>query len=350
MRHLGCRLAAACLLFCSACAPAPLPQFSPPLRTELLVFGGSAEIQLRELKPEASTARLAEISALFAGFDRDWHAWRDSALTRFNAACARGEAHALPASLHAMLLRSQRLNVQSQGLFDPGIGGLIRLWGFHTSEYPIHAPAPEAATLAAWLQSAPSVLQVELLGAGQARCLNPAVQLDFGAIAEGAALREVGAHLRGRGVRHALLNLGGDVLALGDAGGRPWRLGVRDPAGGVLLELPLHDGESLFTSGGYAKYRENPDGSRWPHLLDPRTALPVEHSLAASVIHTDPELADAAATALMIGGPERFGALCQSMNLELALLLDADDVLHLTPAMAARIETRREPAGGRVLH
>jgi thiamine biosynthesis lipoprotein len=343
-------MTAAVLLLCTACAPAPQPQLSPPLRAELIVFGGSAEIQLRARNAAANSARLADISLQFAEFDRDWHAWRDSALTRFNTACARGEAHPLPASLRAMLLRSQQLNRQSQGLFDPGIGGLIRLWGFHTSEYPIHAPAPSPAALTAWLQSAPSVQQVELVGADQARCLNPAVQLDFGAIAEGAALREVGARLRARGVRHALLNLGGDVLALGDAGGRPWRLGVRDPAGGVLLELPLHDGEGLFTSGGYAKYRENPDGSRWPHLLDPRTASPVVHSLAASVIHADPELADAAATALMIGGPERFEALCQSMNLGLALLLDANDVLHLTPAMAARIEIQREPAGGRVLY
>jgi FAD:protein FMN transferase len=316
-----------------------------PLETrQLLVFGSRAELSLRGLDAARSRQVLAELSALFAALEADWHAWRASGLTRFNAACARTEPAPLPDSLVSVLERSQALCRASEGLFDPGIGGLIALWGYHASDYPLRTPPPRAEDIARWQSRAPSVLQVERLIDGRFRCSNPAVQLDFNAIAEGSALRHAARLLRTLEVRHALLNLGGDVLALGEAEGRRWRVGLRDPAGGVLGTLALDDGECLFSSGGYAKYRESDDGERWPHVLDPRSGSPVRHSLASAVLSRDPELADAAATALMVAGADGFARLVGRLGLRHALLLDAEDGLHLTPAMQARLRLLRFPA------
>lgn len=328
-------IAAPWLPGCSA--PAPIE------RAELLVFGSRAEISLRGLDHARRHRVIAALSALFSQLEADWHPWRDSALVRFNAACASGRPAPLPASLLPLLRRSRELVDASDGLFDPGIGALVRLWGFHTSDYPLSTPPPDAEAIARWLDSAPRLRQLRAREDGLFECANPALQLDFNAIAEGAALTRAGALLDSLEAGNALLNLGGDVLALGDAGGRPWRVGVRDPAGGVLASLALRDRECLFSSGGYAKYREQ-DGRRWPHLLDPRTGRPVRHSRASAVLDRDCELADVAATALMVAGPGGFGRLVSRLGLSHALLLDADDVLHLTAPMQDRLELRRTPA------
>jgi thiamine biosynthesis lipoprotein len=322
-----------------------LPACSPPAAvesTELLVFGSPAEISLRGLDPARQRQAMAALSQLFSALEADWHPWRDSGLTRFNAACAAGLPAALPTSLRPLLERSRALAEASEGLFDPAIGGLVRLWGFHSSDYPLRSPPPDAAAINAWRNSAPSLRQLIERGDGRFECSNRALQLDFNAIAEGAALVRAGAVLDRLRIRHALLNLGGDVLALGDAGARPWRVGLRDPAGGVLASLALGDRDCLFSSGGYAKYREQ-DGQRWPHLLDPRSGRPVQDSLASAVLDRDCQLADAAATALMVAGPRGFARLVQRLRLRHALLLDADDVLHLTAPMQARIALRRAP-------
>ena len=79
------------------------------------------------------------------------------------------------------------------------------------------------------------------------------------------------------------------------------------------------------------------DGTRYAHVLNPRTGLPVNHTSSVTVIHTDAMLADAAATALMAGGPEQFERLTAAMGIEYALLIDASGELSLTNEMDYRL-------------
>src|SRR5690606_30934742 len=122
-------------------------------------------------------------------------------------------------------------------LFDPGIGELVSLWGFHTDEYPIRAPLPDPEVLALWLRQRPSLLDLQVDGSRIGVRAGSRVQLDFGAIGEGAAVEIAAGVLRQHGINNALLSLGGDTLALGDAGGRPWRVGIQDPVVGGNTRL-----------------------------------------------------------------------------------------------------------------
>ncbi|MGL6290487.1 MAG: FAD:protein FMN transferase, partial [Silanimonas sp.] len=158
------------------------------------------------------------------------------------------------------------------------------------------------------------------------------------AVAEGLALEEGAAVLRAIGVEHALLNLGGDVLALGDNDGAPWRVGLDDGEGGVLGGVELRDGEAFMSSGRYVKYREAPDGERWPHVLDPRSGRPATGARLSAVLHPDPVHADAAATALLAAGPEGFERLVRGLRLGCALLVDAEGRAWITSGMALRFE------------
>lgn len=319
----------------------------PPYRAELLVFGGPASLELRGVQPDEAEATVNELAVDFAGFDRDWHPWRAGVLTTVNAAFARGIVADAPDSLLALVERSRAYRDLTDGLFDPAIGGLVHLWGFHTSDYPVTTPPPAAAELDRWLAAAPTLADVEVLAGGRLRSRNPTVQLDFGAIAEGVAAEHAARVLAGRGIGNALVSLGGDVLALGRADGRAWQVAIRDPFGAtpedVLGAVELVGHEALFTSGGYSKFREAADGARWPHLLDPRTARPANDVATVSVLHPDPVLADVAATALFIAGPDRFAALAARLRTGCVLLLTDRDELLLTTAMQARLVLHRVP-------
>lgn len=316
------------------------------LQREFLVFGSSAELSVRGAEPPAMATAADAIERLLAEYDRDWHPWRDSALVELNRALAAGHAHRTLESIGLLIEQSRPLVERSGGMFDPAAGGLIRAWGFHASEWPPTAAADERA-ISAWRATPPRFEDLRIDGL-LVSASNRLLQLDFNAIAEGVAAGQAVRSLREHGIDHALFDLGGDVIAIGDAGGRPWRVALRDPRGNALGWVELADGEALFASGSYAKYRED-DGRRRPHVLDPRSGEPVAGSAASAVLASDPVLADAAATALMVGGAAGFDTLLAGMQLHCALLLGDDDVLHISSALAQRLTLLRQPARVRVV-
>lgn len=336
----GALLAATCMLL-AACAGDV-----PHVRERLLVWGTEASVDIAGLSPEQAQPAIAAVSESMLRLTGEWHAWQPSEVVRINAALRRGEAVVAPPSVLALVDRTRPLVRKTNRLFDPGIGELIALWGFHTDQYPIRAAVPADATLDAWLAQRPSLLDLRIDGERIAARSGSRVQLDFGAVGEGAAIDVAVGVLREQGVENALITLGGDVVALGTAGGRPWQVGIEDPVVGgeaVLATLALHSGEGLFTSGSYARFRMAPSGERWPHVLDPRTARPVTGVALTAVVADDPVLADAASTVLMIAGPAEFAALLHRLGLHCALLLTEQNELLITRSMQARIALQRQP-------
>lgn len=308
----------------------------------LVVFGSSADIEVRGSDPASTQAALAEASARLAALDREWHAWEPSDLTRINAAFAAGVPAEAPPSVLDLVERSRPLVEASQGLFDPAIGQLIADWGFHTSTFPVVSPAPTEARLDAWRADRPRLRDIVRDGT-RLSSRHPAARLDFGAVAEGAAAEIVLDLFRRHGVRHALVGLGGDIVALGNAGGRPWRAAVRDPFGGVLGTVELRDGDALFSTGNYNKFRTSPSGARWPHILDPRTGHPARGAAAVVVLHPDAVLADAAATATFVAGPAGFERIARRMGLGCVLMVTEENEMLVTRAMAERLVLARRP-------
>jgi thiamine biosynthesis lipoprotein len=99
----------------------------------------------------------------------------------------------------------------------------------------------------------------------------------------------------------------------------------------------LSGDESLFTSGGYAHnfiYR----GRSYHHIIDPRTGYPAEGTRSVTVVHTDATTADVAATALFVAGPAEWHQVARRLGVGQVLLLDNAGTLHMTPAMAERVE------------
>lgn len=337
-------LLAICLLCLAALgAVASLrPQATPSVHAQTLyVFGTLLEIVIHGEEPAVAQTAVAGVGQQLQSYHDAWHGWRAGELTALNAAIARGEDLTVSADLAALLEEAQQHSVASGGLFEPAIGRLIALWGFHSDTVPTGAP-PKTADIAPLVAARPRIADLRIDGR-RVSSDNPAVQLDLGAFAKGVALERAADLLMRDGIGSAILNAGGDVLVLGRHGARDWRVAVRNPFGwGVVATLAVRSGEAVFTSGNYERFLEH-DGARFSHILDPRTGRPVEGIVSATVLHSDAGLADAAATALSVAGPDGWKAVAEAMGIELALLIDNTGRLHVTPAMSARLE--HPPAG-----
>jgi thiamine biosynthesis lipoprotein len=320
----------------------------PTHRERVFLFGTFAEVEIRGADRRRAAAAMAEVARTWQRFHHEWHPWEPGPLSALNASLKKGEPSApLPASLLELIALGARYERESKGLFNPAIGRLVSLWGFHGGDYPVRALPPSAAEVEAILASAPSLAQIEVLG-DRARSDNRWLQLDFSAIAEGRALQEAETLLRRHGIEHALVSMGGDVLAIGRAGRRPWRIAIAHPDGGVLASVSLRDGEALFTAGGYRRYREA-DGERMPHLIDPRSGHPARGAVAATVLHADPVRADAAATALAVGGAAALAGIVRDMQVPCALTLEPDGSLHVTRPLHDRLTALAEAAPVRLI-
>lgn len=329
---------------------------------ESYVFGTRVEVIVAG-KPEAEArTAVAEVLREFDRLHHTYHAWQPSELSKLNEAFAAGRSAPVSAEMAELIGEAQHLAVAGSYLFDPGIGSLVKLWGFHADEFA--ARLPDAKALAEWRGMRPSLADVRV-EQGRAMSGNKAVALDFGGYLKGVALDRAAAILRRHGVEHALINIGGNVMALGNkeakADGAPWRVGIQHPRQpGILATVALRDGEAIGTSGDYQRYFEL-DGRRYCHLLDPRTALPVTHTQAVTVLIPAAgrvgklagigagTLSDAASKPIFIAGPEGWRLAAQSMGVGLVLRVGADGAIEATKALAGRLQFVGEPPRIRLL-
>ncbi len=255
-----------------------------------------------------------------------WEA--DSDLGRFNRAPA-GSWHALPAEFFHVLAFAQGVSAASGGACDPGAGALVNLWGFGP-EGRYDQPgftAPSHAQARA-LHAAQEALALELDHAGRRARQPGGLLLDLSAVAKGYGVDCLARYLDGQGIRHYLVEVGGELRGAGvKPDGQPWWVALEQPEGDAAgtaiaahaappdqLLLALH-GLAVATSGDYRRYFEH-ERQRYPHTIDPRSGLPIANGLAAvTVVHAQCMAADAWSTALTVLGPEAGMALAERLGL-----------------------------------
>jgi thiamine biosynthesis lipoprotein len=240
---------------------------------------------------EATAAAIADIHRIEAKYSR----YRDDSVTsRINAAAGGAEV-AIDAETAALLGYADRCFAQSDGLFDVTSGVLRRVWNFGAASprLPGDAALEAALALVGWIDVEWSERTVRLPRAG--------MEIDFGGIGKEYAADRAAAILEGRGIVHALINLGGDVRALGpQPAGTPWRIGIRHPRrpGAAVAAVEL-DAGAVATSGDYERYLEV-DGRRYCHILNPRTGMPAAYWQSVSVVAPLCVVAGSCATIAML--------------------------------------------------
>ena len=202
------RAAALCLLI-ALLAACSRPQI---YHQEAYVFGTRVDLSIFGDSQEAATDAMAAVLQEFDRLHHAFHPWKPSEVTRLNEVLARGETAEVSEELAVLLADAKDIAERGDELFDPALGRLIALWGFHDEEFEPELPDPDK--LAEILAARPRMAELTIDGT-RVSSSNPMVQIDLGGYAKGYALDRAAKILRERGMTNALINIGGNVMAAG---------------------------------------------------------------------------------------------------------------------------------------
>jgi len=201
----------------------------------------------------------------------------------------------------------------SNGAFDPTVGPLVQAWDIG-GDNPRKPPQEELEALLPLIGYERVIIDEKT---SSVFLKDEGMVLDLGGIAKGYAADEVARILHEHGVEHAIVNLGGNVLTLGNkTDGKPWKIGVQDPnalRGEYVMILSLTD-QALVTSGPYERFLEL-NGEVYHHILDTKTGYPVKSDYTSvSIVTKNSLLADALSTSLYALGYEDGMALINNLE------------------------------------
>ena len=228
----------------------------------------------------------------------------------------------------------------TQGVFDPTVYPLVKLWGFYDKDY--HVPSRQELSQALDLVDYREVS----LGEDRKAALGPGQQIDLGGIGKGYTSQRVTELLRQAGITSAMVSLGGNVQCLGaKPDGSPWNIGIRDPFGEELYAAVRVTDKAVITSGGYERYFEDPEtGIIYRHILDPRTGFPAEKGLSSvSIVTSDGTLGDGLSTVLYIMGLEEATRYYQAHREAFeAVFITDDGTLYATEGLRGSLTSQYE--------
>ena len=197
----------------------------------------------------------------------------------------------------------------TNGSFDITLGGVVELWGIGTD----NARVPSSEEIEIALGDCGFEYLVMDKETNTVRFLKSGLKIDLGGIAKGYAADEMKRVLLESGVKTALLDLGGNIMVIGDNSGSPWTIGVTDPLepGNICAMLRITD-KTVVTSGNYERYFTY-EGKNYHHIFDRNTGFPAESGLISATVIADNSMdADALSTAFFVMGAEKAAALANS--------------------------------------
>ena len=259
-------------------------------------LGSPCELHLWGESRAAIDAVAEEAKSLVLRIERTYSRYRDdSVVTAINRSAGDARGVVVDEETANLLDYAATAWRHSGGLFDITSGSLRKVWNFKSGRVPSREEVAEALTRVGWARVRWERPRIALPLAG--------MELDFGGFGKEWAVDAVTDLCRARGVRHGMVDLGGDVRAIGPhPDGRPWLVGVRDPRAPerALASVPLFD-QGLATSGDYERCMVV-DGVRYTHILDPRTGWPVRGLRSASAIAAQCLVAGTATTIALLKG------------------------------------------------
>jgi FAD:protein FMN transferase len=273
---------------------------------------------------KAARAAMAEVQRIEMKYSR----YRStSVVSKINQA-AGGDPVAVDEETASLLNFAGQLWRMSDGLFDATSGVLRQAWDFKTAQIPSRDKLKQSLACIGWsdVQLSPHKCSLRRKG----------MELDFGGFGKEYAVDRAAAILQQQGVVHALVNLGGDIHALGchglpDMAQQAWKVEVQHPrkANAMLAGIDVYGG-GLATSGDYERFFEL-DGKRYCHVLDPRTGWPVDYWQSITVLAPNTTMAGALTTIAMLKGAQGLAWLDTQNATYLAVQHDGVTHENLTP-------------------
>lgn len=288
---------------------------------------------------EAAFREMERIERLMSSFRPD------SEISRLNRSAGGGPV-TVGSEVLGLIEEGLRFSKITSGAFDITVGPIMHLWGFDSKAYRVPADREIRETLG---RVGYEKVRVDSK-ARSVELMVPGMKLDLGGIAKGYATDRAGAVLRKRGIKHGLIDAGGNIVAIGTRpDGRPWRIGIRHPrdprAGattGPVLELV---DRAAVTSGDYERYFEA-GGVRYHHIFDPKTGRPAYGLMSVTILSESSTTGDALSTGVFVLGKGKGMALIESLPDVEAVIIDRNAKVFSSSGLRG---PRGNPGRGRVV-
>lgn len=294
---------------------------------EEAIMGTAVRVELWAPERRQGEAAIDAVMAEMHRIDRSMSPHKaDSELSIINREAAR---HAVPLSAEMARLVSRAIDFSrlSGGAFDITYAGVGQLYDYRAGVKPSDEAVAAAQPAVGWRHLILDREQRTL------RFAREGVRIDLGGFAKGHAVDNSVAILRRLGIANASVAAGGDSYVMGDRGGRPWSIGIRDPLrdSGVVAVLPLED-TSISTSGDYERFFIE-DGVRHHHLLDPRTGRSPHALRSVTILAGDGLTSEALSKCLFVMGLDAGMRLVESQPGVDAVVVDAEGGLHYSSGL-----------------
>ncbi|MFG1492193.1 FAD:protein FMN transferase [Halobacteriovorax sp. GFR7] len=247
---------------------------------------------------------------------------KDSEISLFNK-MAKNEKFYPGPDFTRTLTHALEVARKTDGTFDPTIGTLVNLWGFGPNG---KRKIPSKEDIAA----AKNKVGFEkiIFKDGILTKSIDGVYLDLSASAKGFGVDAIIELLQARGIKNALVEVGGEVRTMGESLTRPWRIGVESPSNkdnNPVVKVVKIKNVALATSGDYRNFFKE-GGKRYQHTINFKSGSPVESQLASVSVISDTCMdADAWATALMAMGAKKAIAFAKENKLKAFFIYRSDD-------------------------
>ncbi|MGJ8619310.1 MAG: FAD:protein FMN transferase [Methylophilaceae bacterium] len=312
----------------------------PLYNTQTYVFGTLVDITIYGESDERSQAVANTIINTYNELHRRLHAWKPSEISTVNHAFSQGKTSVdVSPDIAQMIAEITTLSNRSQGAFNPAIGQLIKLWGFQSESFTPRQI--ESTKIQALVVQNPQMNDIVVNG-NKLYSNNSSVQLDLGGYAKGYALDIGLAYLRAQKIQNALINIGGNIIALGKHGDKPWRVGIQHPRQpNAIASVDLPSDWAIGTSGDYQRYFEL-DGKRYCHIIDPATGYPVQGIQSVTVLIPPQKnagvLSDVASKPIFIAESDARAAAAKAMGIAHFLIIESGKSLQVSAPMQKQLD------------
>ncbi|HEV8396389.1 MAG TPA: FAD:protein FMN transferase [Vicinamibacterales bacterium] len=344
MRVLAVAIAAAMAVACTRTSERDhtRPSKEPfAFSKQAVTMGSSLQVTLWTADDPGATAAVDAVFAEFDRLDRMMSVWKEgSDVLRLNQAAGR-EPVRVSAETIEVLTAARQVSEWTGGKFDVTFGALSGLWRFDQDQ---DDGIPSRAAVAARLPDVDyTALDIDA-ARGTAFLRRPGMRAHLGGIGKGYAIDRAAAILRARGFHDFMIQSGGDLFVSGRRGGRPWRLGIRDPRGPVdrsFATLDLTNG-TFSTSGDYERFFIK-DGRRYHHILDPDLGEPARGCRSVTILADTAVLADGLSTGVFVLGPEKGMALIERLPDVEGVIVTSQNRVLVSSGLIAKLALIAQP-------
>mgnify|MGYP002631805757 CR=1 FL=1 len=304
------------------------------------IFGTIVDITIYGEDKKTSEYAIEQVFREFRRLHYSLHPWEQGTIHDINESIKNGKPFKIKdPEILAIIKHNQDLELQTHGYFNPAIGKLVEAWGFHSNDLP--SIEPNFTFIENLAKKHPHMSEI-VYRDGFLEFHNRNIQLDLGGYAKGYALDQAKRIFAENNIKNALINIGGNILALGQHGKRDWIVGIQDPRKpNTIASINLKSGWSIGTSGDYQRFFIFKK-QRYSHLINPFTGFPSNTVQSVSILMPPSEfsgtLSDVYSKPLFIAPDNMKISIANELGINFYMIIMADGKIKISRDMRNQIK------------